>query len=181
MPTTSATSFRMSAARRRPPPCRLSLQPLPDTVPSGGIFGSGFRAVRRLVVQQHSQGTGQVLFQRGGYLVVVAVCAAHRLLDHVVDQAAAVQVFGGDLYGLGGLFGLLAAAFPQDAGAALGTDHRVVRVLEHRTRSPTPMPSAPPEPPSPITTQRSGRQPRHREDVLGDRRAWPRSSAPMPG
>ena len=37
------------------------------------------------------------------------------------------------------------------------------------TLSPTPIPSAPPEPPSPITTQMIGdRQARHLEHVLGD-------------
>ena len=50
------------------------------------------------------------------------------------------------------------------------------------TRSPMPMPSAPPEPPSPITMQMTGTRRR-----LISRRftamlsAWPRCSAPMPG
>jgi hypothetical protein len=50
------------------------------------------------------------------------------------------------------------------------------------TRSPMPMPSAPPDPPSPITTQTIGVA---RRDIsskfLAMSADWPRSSAPMPG
>ena len=50
------------------------------------------------------------------------------------------------------------------------------------TRSPMPMPRAPPDPPSPITTQTIGVS---RRDIssrfVAISWAWPRSSAPMPG
>ena len=50
------------------------------------------------------------------------------------------------------------------------------------TRLPTPMASAPPEPPSPITVEMIGTRSRlitSRFTAMAS--AWPRSSAPMPG
>ena len=54
--------------------------------------------------------------------------------------------------------------------------------LNIATRSPTPMPSAPPDPPSPITTQTIGVRSRlisRRLTAMAS--AWPRSSAFKPG
>ena len=51
-----------------------------------------------------------------------------------------------------------------------------------RTRSPTPMPSAPPLPPSPITMQTIGTRSGDISRMFSAMaHAWPRSSAPMPG
>ena len=50
--------------------------------------------------------------------------------DDLVDDAEAEQVAAGELEGRGGLGGVF-APFPEDRGAALGADDRVIGVLEH--------------------------------------------------
>ena len=72
---------------------------------------------------------------------------------------------------LGGGF-LLVLALPQDRRATLRRDHRVDEYCSMSRRSHTPMASAPPEPPSPIT-HADDRHPqrRHLEEVARDRLA----------
>ncbi len=55
--------------------------------------------------------------------------AAQRLGDDVVDHAQVLQRPAGQLQGLGGLAGEVVAP-PEDGGAALRADHRVVGVLQ---------------------------------------------------
>ena len=65
------------------------------------------------------------------------------------------QVAAGHLQRLGGLGGVL-ARLPEDRGAALGADDRVIGVLEHRQAVADADAQRPPEPPSPMTTQTIG-------------------------
>ena len=62
---------------------------------------------------------------------VVAVRAAERLVDDLVDEAELLQARRGDAEDLGGL-GRVLGGLPQDRRAALGRDHRVGRVLQHQ-------------------------------------------------
>src|SRR5258708_7898011 len=82
------------------------------------------------LVDQTAQGLGQsaleVLRHGGG----IAMRAAERLVDDLVDQAEGLQPAGGDAQRLGRL-GRLVRALPQDRRAALRRNHRIGRVLQH--------------------------------------------------
>src|SRR5690606_11386340 len=60
----------------------------------------------------------------------VAVRAAERLRDHVVDQTELLQAVGRYAHRLGGRLGLL-RGLPQDRRAALRRDHGIDAVLQH--------------------------------------------------
>src|SRR5206468_4231094 len=66
--------------------------------------------------------------ESGGGLAMVAVGAAERLRDDLVDDPEAEQVLAGELERGGGLGGVF-ATFPEDRRTAFGADHRVIRVL----------------------------------------------------
>ena len=61
----------------------------------------------------------------------VAVCAAHRLVDDLVDQAQGLQAVSGNAHGIGRILGLV-AGLPEDGSAAFRADYRVNRVLQHQ-------------------------------------------------
>ncbi len=86
--------------------------------------------VERLILQR-AQRFGQRLLERHHHRRGVAVRAARRLVDDLVDQPELLQARRGDAERLGGL-GRLLGRLPQDRRAALGRDHRVGRVLEHQ-------------------------------------------------
>ena len=69
--------------------------------------------------------------EAGGGLAMVAVCSAQRFGNHFVDDAESQEVAAGHLE-RGRGFGSVLAPFPEDRGAPLGSDHRVIRELEHR-------------------------------------------------
>ena len=98
----------------------------------------------------------------------IDVGAAGRLGDDLVDDAEGEEVAGPDLHGLGGLLDRV-LVLPEDGRAALGADDGVEGVLEHRHRSPMPMPRAPPLPPSPMMTTTIGTRSLENDlEVVGD-------------
>ena len=62
---------------------------------------------------------------------MVAVCAAHRLVDDLVDQAQRLETVRRDAQGLGRFLRLL-AGLPENGGTALGADHRIDGILQHQ-------------------------------------------------
>ena len=61
---------------------------------------------------------------------MIAMRAAERLLDNIVDHAEPEEIFGCEFQRFR-RFVFEVAAFPQDAGATFRTDHAVVRMFEH--------------------------------------------------
>src|SRR5579885_3045875 len=61
----------------------------------------------------------------------IAVRAAERLLDHLIDEAEPGQSIGGHVERLGRSF-LLVLALPENRGAALRRDHGIRAVLQHQ-------------------------------------------------
>ena len=56
---------------------------------------------------------------------------SQRLADHFIDDAQFQQIFAGESQGPGGLIGVL-DVFPENAGATLGADDRIVGELQYR-------------------------------------------------
>src|SRR5262249_22125449 len=74
----------------------------------------------------------QIRFERVTHGARVAVGAAERLGNDVVDDAELEQVAGGQAQGVGGeRLGLVVGGLPENAGAAFGTDHGIIGVFEH--------------------------------------------------
>src|SRR5688572_3240146 len=82
----------------------------------------------RLFLLQLLQRLGERFLERLRRGLRIAVRAAERLGNDLVDQAERLQAVRGDAERLGRLGRHLGAA-PQDRGAAFGRDHRVGRVL----------------------------------------------------
>src|SRR5262249_20551762 len=83
-----------------------------------------------LLLAQLLEGVGERLLQGLGRGLRVAVRAAERLGNDLVDEAEGLQAAGGDAERLGGV-GRHGRITPQDGRAALGRNHRVGRVLQH--------------------------------------------------
>ena len=61
---------------------------------------------------------------------MVAVCRSEGLGDDLIEDFQPLEILAGELERPGG-FVLVLGVFPKDAGAALGTDDRIVGILEH--------------------------------------------------
>ncbi len=72
----------------------------------------------------------QFATDRFGHARRIAMGAAQRFVDDLVDDAQAFQALGGDAHGLGG-FRRLLGGLPEDGGAAFRRDHRIGGVLQH--------------------------------------------------
>src|SRR5690606_26084783 len=77
-----------------------------------------------------AEAANEIGLQPRRHLIVVAVGAAHRLFDHVVDRLQPLEMLRSQLERPGGHLREV-VALPQDAGTPLGTDHGIVGVLEH--------------------------------------------------
>ena len=81
--------------------------------------------------RQFAQLRPQILLHSQPRQATVAVRAADRLFDHVVDDAEFEEVFRRKFERFG-RFVLMFAAFPKDARAPLRTDDAVIREFQHR-------------------------------------------------
>ena len=91
-------------------------------------------AIEQLVDREFfelADGLDQIGLEAGGGLAVVAVRSPQRFGNHFVDDAESQQVAAGHLE-RGRGFGRVLTPFPEDRGAPLRRDDRVVRELEHR-------------------------------------------------
>src|SRR6266511_1236179 len=80
---------------------------------------------------QLTQRVGQRLLERNHNRRMIAVRAAERFVDDLVDEAELLQARRGDAEDLG-RFGRLLGGLPQDRRTAFGRDHRICRVLQHQ-------------------------------------------------
>ena len=94
--------------------------------------------------------------------------ATQRFAQDFIDETELIETLRRDAHGLGRDF-FLVGTLPENRRATLRRDDRVDGVLQHDQPVATPMASAPPEPPSPMTARDDGHaQRRHLEQVAGD-------------
>ena len=60
---------------------------------------------------------------------MISMGTSEWLFDHIVDGSHLLQMLGSDAESSGRLFGII-VTFPQDAGTALRTDHRIIGMLQ---------------------------------------------------
>src|SRR5216117_2570006 len=82
------------------------------------------------LVGETAQSVGECLLQALGHGGRIAVRAAQRFVDDLVDQTESLQTTGGDAERFRRLRRPV-GALPQDRGAAFRGNHRVSRVLKH--------------------------------------------------
>ncbi len=128
-----------------------------------------------------ARGVGDRIANEADGLSAVAVSPAQGLLDDDVDDAERIEILRRDLHAGGRVDGLDESRQRIEA-AASGEATVYMACSSIRMRLAVAMATAPPDPPSPITTVMIGTPTsRHLSVERAMASACPRSSAPMPG
>nr|GEU28296.1 hypothetical protein [Tanacetum cinerariifolium] len=97
------------------------------------LFVAGFDQVLGFHALELAQRVGQGALEHGGHGFRIAVGAAQRFVDDLVDQADGFEAVRRQAQRFGSV-GRAFRGFPQDRRATFGRDHRIGRVLQHQHR-----------------------------------------------